>query len=106
MIVHYMLHLLLNVVFLYVKLIVTPHPVYSTSPSTQGIESDPTGEAGFRYLHQAHFLEGLLCSATSSSKKLQPRGLHVNLDITIFHVRGKRELSIFLNSTTKQGAKN
>jgi hypothetical protein len=83
MIVLYMLHLLLSAVFLYVKLTVIPHPVYGTSPSTQGIDSDPIGEAGFQYLHQAHFLEGLLCSATGSSKKLRPRGLrsdNENLD--------------------------
>jgi hypothetical protein len=61
---------------LFLKLIVTPYPVYGTSPSTQGIDSDPIGEAGFRYLHQAHFLEGLLCSAAGSSKKLRPRWLH------------------------------
>jgi hypothetical protein len=59
-----MLHLLLSAVFFSVKLIVTSHPVYSTSPSTQGIHSEPIGEAGFWYLHQAHFLEGLVCSAT------------------------------------------
>jgi hypothetical protein len=70
MIVHYMLHLLLIAVFLYVKLIVNPHRVYGTSPSTQGIDSDSIGEAGFRYLHQAHSLEGLLCSATGFPKEL------------------------------------
>jgi hypothetical protein len=77
MIVHYMLYLFLSAVFLYVELIVTPHAVYGTSPSTQGIDSEPIGKAGFRCLHQAHFLEGLLCSATGSSKKLRPRGLQL-----------------------------
>jgi hypothetical protein len=84
MIVHYMLHLLLSAVFLYVKLIVTPHPVYSTSLSTQGIDSDSTGEAGFRYSHQAHSLEGLLCSATGFSKELRPQGLQG----TVIHTSG------------------
>jgi hypothetical protein len=83
MIVHYMLHLLLSAVFLYVKLIITPHPVYGTSLSTQGIDSDPIGEAGFRYLHQAHFLEGLLCSATGSSKKLRHQGLHTSATVAL-----------------------
>jgi hypothetical protein len=30
----------------------------------------------------------------------------INLDITIVHVRGQRELSIFLHSITTKGAKN
>jgi hypothetical protein len=49
-VVHYMLLLLLVVVFLYLKLIVSPHPVYSTSQSTQGNDSDSIGEASSLYL--------------------------------------------------------
>jgi hypothetical protein len=64
--------------FVYLKLIVTPHPVHGTGPLAQGIDSEPLVEAGFRFLQQAHFLEGLLFrSATGSSKKLRPRRLNV-----------------------------
>jgi hypothetical protein len=65
--------------FVYLKLNVTPHPVHDTSPLARGIDSEPLGEAGFRFLQQAHFLEGLLFrSATGSSKKLRPRRLQLS----------------------------
>jgi hypothetical protein len=61
-----------------VILIVSPHPVSGTSASAQGIDSGTLGEASFWLLHLAHFLEGLLCSATGFSKKLWPQRPHIH----------------------------
>jgi hypothetical protein len=55
-----------------------PHPVHGTSPSSQGNDSEPMVEAGFRSFLQANFLEMLLYrSANGSSKKLLPRRLNI-----------------------------